>query len=150
MSAPEVIVQRASEAPGQPGDQAIADWVRAAAVDADGEVVVRLVDAEEMTRLNGQYRGKARPTNVLSFPAEPPPGLPDPALGDIVICAPVVADEAAAQNKPLPAHWAHLVVHGTLHLLGYDHVEADAAEEMERLERDILSTFGISNPYAEQ
>jgi probable rRNA maturation factor len=111
------------------------------------EVSVRLVDNEEMTQLNAKYRGKKGPTNVLSFPADLPPELELPLLGDIVICAPVVAAEAAQQGKNTTAHWAHMTVHGTLHLLGYDHIEEDDAETMEALESAILRQLDYSCPY---
>jgi probable rRNA maturation factor len=101
-------------------------------------VTVRLVDEAESRELNHTYRGKDKPTNVLSFPFEAPPGLELPLLGDLVICRQVVEAEAVEQGKPLMAHWAHMVVHGSLHLLGYDHIEDEEAEEMEQLERDIM------------
>ncbi|WP_444677153.1 rRNA maturation RNase YbeY [Halomonas sp. E19] len=112
------------------------------------ELTVRFVDAEESQTLNRDYRGKDRPTNVLSFPFENPPGLVLPLLGDLVICHPVVAEEAQAQGKRLSHHYAHLVVHGTLHLLGHDHQEESEAEAMEQLEREILTGFAIDDPYA--
>jgi probable rRNA maturation factor len=115
-------------------------------------LAVRVVGAREGLRLNERFRGKARPTNVLSFPARAPqlpPGAAEPGLlGDLVICAPVVAREARAQGKPLGAHWAHLVVHGSLHLVGYDHESGADARRMERRERSVLARFGIPDPYA--
>jgi probable rRNA maturation factor len=114
------------------------------------ELALRLVDADEGQALNRQYRGKDYPTNVLSFPAELPPGLPPEmmsALGDIVICAPVVQREALAQGKRVRDHYAHLTVHGVLHLLGYDHEHPTEAEAMETLERQILAGLGFSDPY---
>ncbi len=137
-----------------PGEEAIHAWV-AAALDAAGrtadtELTVRVVDDAESAELNGQYRGKHGPTNVLSFPFETPPGLDAlPLIGDLVVCAPVVSREAAEQSKPLAAHWAHMVVHGTLHLLGYDHMTDADAEVMERLETAILARFSIADPYQE-
>lgn len=116
----------------------------------DAEVVVRLVDAAESAELNGRYRGKTGPTNVLSFPFEAPPGMELDLLGDLVICAPVVAAEAVAQGKPALHHWAHITVHGILHLLGYDHVEDAEAERMEALEIHILQQLDIANPYLEE
>ena len=113
----------------------------------EAEVTVRLVDEAESRELNHGYRGKDSPTNVLSFPFEAPPGLELPLLGDLVICRQVVEREAAEQNKPLEAHWAHMVVHGSLHLLGYDHIEDEEAEEMEALEREIMAELGFADPY---
>jgi probable rRNA maturation factor len=115
------------------------------------ELSVRLVDKEEMRILNRDYRNKDRPTNVLSFPAGAMEGLPAEAgrvLGDIVICAPIVGDEAARQGKSLGDHWAHILVHGTLHLLGYDHDSDTEAVEMEALETHILTANGLKDPYA--
>jgi len=110
-------------------------------------VLIRLVDETEGARLNADYRGKNYPTNVLSFPFEVPPGIPNTHLGDLVICAPVVVGEAVAQGISVEAHWAHLTVHGVLHLLGYDHLEDDEAERMEAEEIRILETLGFPNPY---
>lgn len=115
----------------------------------EAEVTVRLVDEAESNELNLTYRGKDKPTNVLSFPFEAPPGIELPLLGDLVICRQVVEREAVEQGKPLEAHWAHMVVHGCLHLLGYDHIEDDEAEEMEQLERDIMNELGYADPYAD-
>jgi probable rRNA maturation factor len=113
-----------------------------------GELCVRLVDEAESAALNGQYRHRPGPTNVLSFPAEV--DLPDlRAWGDIVICMPLVQAEASAQGKTFEAHFAHLVVHGVLHLLGYDHQSAAEAEQMETLEKRILGRFGVADPYGE-
>ncbi|MDO8860547.1 rRNA maturation RNase YbeY [Haliea sp. E1-2-M8] len=111
------------------------------------EVCLRLVGEAEMTALNRDYRGKTGSTNVLSFPAGLPPELALPLLGDIVICTPVVAREAAEQGKPLTAHWAHMTVHGSLHLLGYDHIEDADAVAMEALETTILAQLGFPCPY---
>lgn len=113
----------------------------------EAEVTVRIVDEAESRELNLTYRGKDKPTNVLSFPFEAPPGMELPLLGDLVICRQVVEQEAIEQNKPLEAHWAHMVVHGSLHLLGYDHIEDEEAEEMEQLERDIMQELGFADPY---
>ncbi|PPU91665.1 rRNA maturation RNase YbeY [Xanthomonas albilineans] len=118
----------------------------------EADLAIRLVDQREGRALNQHYRGKDYATNVLSFPAELPDGLPKgirlPLLGDLVICAPVVAREAAEQGKPLNAHYAHLTVHGVLHLLGWDHEDDKEAEAMEQLEREILGELGLSDPYA--
>lgn len=118
------------------------------------EMVVRIVDDDESQELNRDYRGFDKPTNVLSFPFEQPPGLLElgeelPYLGDLVICAQVVADEAKAQNKSLESHWAHMIVHGTLHLQGFDHIDEIEAQEMENLEREIMQDLGFDDPYAQ-
>jgi probable rRNA maturation factor len=111
------------------------------------ELVVRLVDEAEMTALNQRYRGKSGVTNVLSFPYEPLPGVSTGLLGDVVVCAPVVAEEAVRQGKPLEAHWAHLVMHGVLHLQGYDHHHEPDARRMEALEARLLAGLGFADPY---
>ena len=134
----------------------ITRWARAAFAVGGGRgdacLAVRLVDEAEITRLNSEFRHKTRPTNVLSFPFEPPPGLPDAVtageLGDVVVCAPVVEREASEQGKPAADHWAHMVVHGTLHLLGYDHMTDGEAAQMEPLELRALATLDIADPYA--
>lgn len=150
----QVDVQNACDDDSAPDDATIASWI-VRAVDASGttgvsEVSVRVVSSEEIRALNKQYRGKDRPTNVLSFPAGKVSGLPADiplVLGDIVICASVVRDEAAAQRKVLEDHWAHMLVHGTLHLLGFDHESDSEAAEMEALETTILSDHGLADPY---
>lgn len=111
------------------------------------DLAIRIVDEREGHALNHHYRGKDCATNVLSFPAELPKGVKLPVLGDIVLCAPVVAREARAQGKPLHAHYAHLTVHGVLHLLGLDHENPQEAEAMEQLEREILASIGLADPY---
>ncbi|AYV22148.1 rRNA maturation RNase YbeY [Vibrio mediterranei] len=113
----------------------------------DAELTIRIVDEEESQQLNRDYRGKDKPTNVLSFPFEAPPGVEMDLLGDMIICRQVVEKEAIEQSKPLIAHWAHMVVHGSLHLLGYDHIEDDEAEEMEALETEIMLDMGFDDPY---
>ncbi len=126
-------------------------WVAAALAaegrDGDAELTVRIVDEAEITELNRRYRGKDRPTNVLSFPFEAPPEVETDLLGDLVIAAPVVRREAVAQGKAETAHWAHLVVHGTLHLLGHDHQTEAEAERMEAREVAILAGLGFPDPY---
>ena len=111
------------------------------------EQTIRIVDEAESQLLNKTYRGKNRPTNVLSFPVEDCDFLDYDLLGDLVICAPVVAAEAQDQGKSAEAHWAHMIVHGMLHLQGYDHIDDAEAEQMERLEIEILSSLGHTNPY---
>lgn len=114
---------------------------------AEAEVTIRIVDEAESQQLNFDYRHKDKPTNVLSFPFQAPPGIELPLLGDLIICAQVVAKEAEEQNKTLEAHWAHMVVHGCLHLLGFDHINDTDAEEMEAEEVQILQELGFSDPY---
>ncbi|MEQ5808309.1 rRNA maturation RNase YbeY [Alteromonas sp. NFXS44] len=114
---------------------------------SDKELTIRFVDEEESQALNRDYRGKDKPTNVLSFPFECPPGVPLNLLGDLVICAPVISREAQEQHKPVANHYAHMVVHGILHLIGYDHIDDDEAEEMESLEIEILAQLSIDDPY---
>lgn len=115
----------------------------------DSELTIRLVDEEEGRELNRTWRHKDYATNVLSFPADVPDELLDiPLLGDLVICVPVVEREAREQGKAIEAHWAHLVIHGCLHLLGYDHIDDAEAEEMEALERQLLAELGHPDPYA--
>jgi len=113
----------------------------------EAELTVRIVDEEESQTLNRTYRAKDKPTNVLSFPFECPPGIELPLLGDLVICRQVVEREAAEQGKPLEAHWAHMVVHGSLHLLGYDHIDDEEAVEMESLEQEFMQALGFPDPY---
>ena len=134
---------------GIPAANSFRRWA-AAALDGrirEADLAIRLVDDREGLALNRHYRGKDYPTNVLSFPADLPEGVKLPLLGDLVICAPVVAREAAEQNKRISAHYAHLTVHGILHLLGWDHEDDREAECMEQLEREILATLGIGDPY---
>ena len=118
-------------------------------MNQDTEIVVRIVDEQESAELNEQYRHKQGPTNILSFPVEVPEGIELNLLGDLVICAPVVEKEALEQNKILAHHWAHIIVHGVLHLLGYDHIDDDEAEQMESKEIAILNKLNINNPYIE-
>jgi probable rRNA maturation factor len=151
--APDVTVTYAAARKGVPSSASFRKWVAAALADRDApaEMAIRIVGADEGRELNRTYRGKDYATNVLSFPAELPEGLPEdvelPLLGDLVICAEVVAREAAEQGKRPADHWAHLVVHGTLHLLGWDHEADDEAEAMEAREREILAGLGIADPY---
>ena len=150
-----VDVQLASDAAGLPSIDAMRGWVeravRATHPGRDAEVSVRIVDEAEMRALNRKYRDQDKPTNVLAFPAgDAGFALPGEILllGDVVVCAVVVAREADEQGKSLEHHWAHMLVHGTLHLLGHDHVGDEQAEAMEALERRILDEFGIPDPYA--
>jgi len=154
MSAPpDIIVRYAIARAGVPSAVSFRRWAGAALSGrADhAQLAIRLVDGEEGRALNHAYRGKDDATNVLSFPAERPPGLPDTVgfadIGDLVLCAPVIAREAHEQGKSLNAHYAHLTIHGVLHLLGWDHEHADEAERMEQREREVLAGLGIADPY---
>lgn len=132
-----------------PNEEQIQQWANAAvrAQTMEPEITVRIVDEAESHQLNLTYRGKDKPTNVLSFPFECPDEVELTLLGDLVICRQVVEQEAREQDKPLMAHWAHMVVHGCLHLLGYDHIEDAEAEEMESLETEIMLGLGFEDPY---
>jgi len=144
----EVEVQDAAADPRSPRVAEIRRWAQAAYRSAaDAEVVVRIVGETEGAELNSQYRGRSGPTNVLSFEFEAPPGVDSGLLGDLVICAPVVLREAESQAKPAAAHWAHMVVHGMLHLQGYEHQAPVEAAEMESLETEILAELGFAPPY---
>ena len=153
-------LQFATQSKTLPDSKRMEDWVRQSCPNRDEvSVGIRIVDEQESAELNQQYRHKQGPTNVLSFPFESP-FLPDDLdeddepldefLGDLVICAPVVEAEATQQGKSLEAHWAHMVVHGVLHLQGYDHIETAQAEQMEDIERHILAGLGFPDPYQEQ
>lgn len=152
----EVFIERVATTDDLPTDGQFQAWVASALGDGSGpfEVGIRLVDEVESQALNARYRGKDRPTNVLSFPA----GLPESVLaemdhhplGDLVICVPLVGQEAGERSIPVLHHWAHLVVHGVLHLRGYDHVDADDAVHMESLEVTILAGLGIGDPYIDR
>ena len=147
-------IQRIVEDGWQPDEQELQAWVDAALSDfgQDTEIVVRIVDEQEIAELNTYYRHKPGPTNILSFPFEMPEGFEGielNLLGDLVICAAIVEKEAREQGKQLAHHWAHIVVHGVLHLLGYDHIDDDEAELMESREIAILKQLSINNPYYE-
>lgn len=142
-------LQLASAAKDLPGEALFLKWLHAAIIpfQDEAEVTIRIVDNDESQQLNHQYRGKDKPTNVLSFPFQNPPGVELSLLGDLVICAPVVEQEATEQHKTAEAHWAHMVVHGCLHLLGFDHINDADAEQMEAEEIQILQQLGFNNPY---
>ncbi len=144
----ELDVQYASRSRAVPAAALVRRWVRAALAGrrARAALGVRLVDRAEGRALNARYRGRRRPTNVLSFGGPPPPVAPE-WLGDLVLCAPVVNAEARAQGKAPEAHWAHLVIHGTLHLLGHDHRRPREAARMEDIERAVLARLGFPDPY---
>ena len=149
----DVSVSYAVPRVGVPSPVSFRKWVAAALENRirEADLAIRIVGAKEGRALNRHFRGKDYATNVLSFPAELPEGLPKgvklPLLGDLVICAPVVAREAKEQKKPLVEHYAHLTVHGALHLLGWDHENEADAICMEQLEREILAGMGIEDPY---
>jgi len=149
----ELEVQRATTLASVPDDEKFQLWVDAALAGKSRQFAlsIRIVDEPEAQRFNRDYRNKDYATNVLSFPAELPEGLPaeirQSQMGDLLICAAVVAHEAKEQRRPEMDHWAHLTIHGTLHLLGYDHEQADEADVMESLETEILAKLGISDPY---
>lgn len=147
----ELTVLRESTLDSVPEDSSFLAWANAAVDDASVSLAIRVVDEAASHELNERYRRQAKPTNVLSFPAELPPAVAEqiecPPLGDLVICAPLVSHEALAQDKPEAHHWAHLTVHGVLHLRGYDHADDAQAELMEQLEIEVLKRLGIPNPY---
>ena len=155
MTTPIIDLQIASEnSEGLPTLEQFTHWVETAlSFEAqtedfpETEMTIRIVDEEESQTLNREYRGKDYPTNVLSFPFEVPEGIELPLLGDLVICRQVMECEAKEQQISLASHWAHLAVHGTLHLLGYDHIEEAEAEEMEGLESQIMQKLGFEDPY---
>lgn len=144
-------MQIATESSDYPSEQQFQRWVDTVLTDPgqDSEIVIRLVDAAEMAGLNQQFRRKSGPTNILSFPFEAPEGVELDLLGDLVICVPLIAQEARQQHKLPEHHWAHITIHGILHLLGYDHIVEADAEEMETLEIKFLNILNIANPYQE-
>ena len=145
-------LQVASESRSLPSEEQLTAWATAAVCGErdEAEISIRIVDAEEGQELNNQWRQKDYATNVLSFPSDLPEELGLPLLGDLVICAPVVEREADEQQKTLTSHWAHMVIHGTLHLLGYDHIEDDEAEAMEALETRIMKSLAFNDPYEDK
>ena len=148
----QIDIESNSQSQQIPAAADIERWISAALQAqklSEAEVSVYIVDDEESQALNAQYRGKDKPTNVLSFPADLPEAVEIPLLGDLVVCAPVVEREAIEQGKTLAAHWAHMLVHGSLHLLGYDHIEDTEAEAMEALETGIIIGLGFPAPYTE-
>ncbi|WP_045224731.1 rRNA maturation RNase YbeY [Methyloterricola oryzae] len=146
----ELELQNVSQALDVPDAASFERWAEAALQRETAELVIRVVDEDESAELNGQYRHKTGPTNVLSFPFESPPGVDTAILGDLVICAPVVAREAREQGKAPVAHWAHMVVHGVLHLQGYDHIDDAEAMTMEAEEVAIMRRLGFANPYEDE
>lgn len=145
----ELTLQDVSDSGDVPGEDEFRQWLLAALEEQNVKVTVRLVDEEEMGELNHRYRHKPGPTNVLSFPFEDPPGISSSILGDIVICAPVVRREAREQEKTVSSHWAHMVIHGVMHLQGYDHRDEQKALAMEARETRIMTQLGFPAPYNE-
>lgn len=143
-----VDIQYAIRSDDDPNPGLLQTWVEAAmGLETEAELVIRVVDQAESTRFNQTYRGIPGPTNVLSFPFEPPPQIKTAYLGDLLICSPLVSKEAHEQGKSIDSHWAHLVIHGVLHLQGYDHQAADEAARMEAYESEIMARLGFPNPY---
>jgi probable rRNA maturation factor len=146
----EIYIESNSQNQAMPAIEQLEAWIAAVLRHQqleDAEVSLYIVDEAEGEELNSQYRGKDYPTNVLSFPADIPEEVGVPLLGDLVVCAPVVEREAQEQGKTLAAHWAHMLVHGTLHLLGFDHIDDDEADAMEQLETEIITGLGYPAPY---
>jgi len=142
-------IQKVCASEDSPDEDSIKRWVSAAIRDErdECELSIRIVDEQESADFNQRYRGKSGATNVLSFPFDAVTPEPLPILGDLVICAPVLVREAAEQQKTITAHWAHIVIHGVLHLLGYDHIEDQDAEQMESLETEIMLVLDFPPPY---
>ena len=147
----ELELQVATQQDSIPSQESFAAWSKAALHHEreQAEIVIRLVDETESRELNREYRAKDRPTNVLSFPSNLPAVVESNLLGDLIICAPVVLQEAGEQGKAPEAHWAHMVVHGVLHLLGYDHKDESDAQAMEQLEKEVMVSLGFQDPYRE-
>ena len=146
----KIVVQKAYKISGIPTNKQFLTWLDVVLGEQNHQtVLIRIVDRTEIQQLNRDYRKQDRPTNILSFPEEQFDGIPDDEqlLGELVICAPIIKEEAASQGIDEQAHWAHLVIHGLLHLLGYDHIEDKEAREMERREIEILAELGIADPY---
>ena len=134
--------------PDIPDDNSFQYWVESSCLANDAVASLQVVDRSEMQELNKTYRGKDEPTNVLSFPMQLPDEIDYKMLGDLALCVDVIEDEAKTQGKAVEAHWAHMVVHGMLHLQGYDHIQDKDADVMEAMEIDILQKLGFENPYA--
>jgi probable rRNA maturation factor len=143
----DVVLSYRTRRPWAPAPASLRRWAKLAAGRRRGELGIRVVGSGESRALNARWRGLDAPTNVLSFPASPE--LRGRQVGDLVVCAPVVAREAREQGKPVAAHWAHMIVHGTLHLLGFDHARAADAKRMEGRERALLARLGIADPYGD-
>lgn len=142
--AADITIQFASEEPSVPGENEILNWARSALEEKEGEITIRITDEDEMRSLNHRWRNIDSLTNVLSFPLH---DAGSPLLGDIAVCAPVLRQEAAQQGKAVNAHWAHIIIHGILHLMGYDHGDETDAEFMETKETAIMQDLGFPDPY---
>lgn len=148
MSADIHVLRDVPEAePDVPSEEQLVRFARHALGATQGELNLRIVNGIESQRLNAQFRGRHKPTNVLSFPAEVPDGFPVELIGDLALCASVIRREAEEQHKAMDAHWAHMVIHGCLHLCGYDHETDGEAEVMEAREIALLAELGFANPY---
>jgi len=150
MNEMELDLQLATKANNIPAFDTFERWVRWTLQDQQrlpAELTIRVVNTQEITHLNENYRKKNGPTNVLSFPFSNPPDVELNLLGDIIICAVIISQEAQQQHKPIEAHWAHMVIHGCLHLLGYDHMTTAEAVHMEALETKLLQELGYADPY---
>ncbi|MDH3279707.1 MAG: rRNA maturation RNase YbeY [Gammaproteobacteria bacterium] len=146
----DISIQVAATFRNLPADEALRRWAAAAYTEArntDAQITIRIVDEAEMRTLNGRYRHVVKATNVLAFIFEDPPDVSTDILGDVIICAPVVAREARESGLEPAAHWAHMVVHGVLHLCGFDHEREAEARYMEDLEGKVMSGLGFANPY---
>lgn len=144
---PSIDVQFAAFDESVPGSEDLRKWAATALCNKNAELTLRIVGVDEIQQLNHQYRSQNKPTNVLSFPSELPVELDLPLIGDVIVCAEVVNREALAQSKQADAHWAHMVIHGVLHLQGYDHIDPQDADRMESEEIRLLAQLGYSNPY---
>lgn len=142
-------IQFVDQSTSAPEPELLQQWASLAMGATDSGLTIRVVSTDEIVELNKTYRNKSQATNVLSFPADYPVEMNIAYLGDIAICADVVLQEAQSQQKTLSEHWAHMVIHGVLHLLGYDHIQDDEAKEMESLEIQLLNDLGYANPYIE-
>lgn len=144
-------LQNACDDPIPVSDEKLISWAKLPLIDhlQTAELTLRLVDDKEMTQLNHAYRQQNKATNVLAFPSTIPAGieLEYPLLGDVIICPAVIQAESIEQDKPLTEHWAHIIIHGVLHLLGYDHIQDSDAEIMQAAEIKLLAKLGFSNPY---
>jgi probable rRNA maturation factor len=145
-------IQRATDEADIPANRLFRKWAKKALTDygEDAELTIRIVGEKESTELNRKWRKKKGPTNVLSFPCADDTGIAPGLLGDIIICAPVIRREALEQGKSPESHWAHMVIHGTLHLLGYDHIKPEDAGKMENLETRLIESLGYPDPYYSQ